>query len=121
MFKIKKKEKIKTFVDGQEVNDDIKIPTPKNPENLGGIQEPSHARALEFPPNSPEDEQPDQIVVNCLICQDYGWYQDGVGVWNNCPRCNPQARIEPAQEPKITRSITTTEPSKRGRKKKEGV
>lgn len=81
MFGKKKNDKNQTreYVNGvpQKVPD-LEIPTP-TPD--GGV---SVRQAEEVPP---VEGQP-QIVADCFICFDYGFYADNVGVWHKCPRCD---------------------------------
>ena len=93
MFGKKKKaekQNVKTFIDGQEQTPD-EIPVPKPAETPA--LEPSQAQVQEPPP------QPNVVEFHgdCVICFDYGFYADNVGVWHNCPRCNPKSMKKPVQ------------------------
>jgi ribosomal protein L37AE/L43A len=76
MFGFKKKEKVvKTYVDGKEVGSD---------KQVGELPVPKPADA---PPAQVVKQQPVEFQGDCLICFDYGYYADHVGVWHECPRC----------------------------------
>ena len=79
MFGKKKNDKNQTreYVNGvpQKIPD-LEIPTPD-----GGV---SVQPAQDVPP---VEGQP-QIVADCFICFDYGFYADNQGVWHKCPRCD---------------------------------
>lgn len=83
MWGTKKKDNIKTFIDGQQEGD-IPVPKPADAPVLG----PSQAPAQEPP------HQPAVRTYECEVCRDYGWYCDNMGVCHNCPRCNPKSLKE---------------------------
>jgi len=67
-------------------------------EFINGV--PQQVPALEVPPPIPPmpevSEEVQTIDAECVICFDYGFYADNVGVWHRCPRCNPVVEREPA-------------------------
>lgn len=96
-----KKETATTYIDGQRVDEDS-VPVPKNPENATAL-EPEQVPVQEPPHFQEGQSEPEVVVVDCLICsqhannRDYGFYIDGVGVWHNCPRCNPTGALKPTR------------------------
>lgn len=85
----KDKENMKTFTDGVEQHPEATAvpPSADAPAHEPG-QNPAHE-----PPHQPDAVGPQVIQlppgVDCAICYDYLFYADNVGVWHNCPRCNP--------------------------------
>ena len=79
----KKKNNVKTFVDGEskEKVDDVIVPLPPIEEKV----EPSQVVSQ----TEPEQQ------FECQVCRDYGWYADAVGVCHNCPRCNSKSLKKP--------------------------
>lgn len=72
MFKKKKKkeakkEVVKTYVDGEEV-----------PQEVPDLEVPLPEELI------PEEEQ---TSGECFICWNRGFYRDLQGIWHDCPRC----------------------------------
>lgn len=86
--KKEEKQNVKTYIDGVEQDsDEIPIPHP--------AESPAHEpQAVHEPPTQPNVVQFDG---DCVICFDYGFYADNVGVWHNCPRCNPKSMKKSVQ------------------------
>lgn len=84
----KEKKNVKTYIDGvDQDSDEIPVPQPQTAEL------PSDATALEQQAVQEPSQQPEvqQFDGECILCFDFGWYADQLGVWHNCPRCNPKA------------------------------
>lgn len=99
--KKREKNQVKTYVDGQEVEEDIPVPKPADAPAHEPEQVPAHE-----PPHQPE-AQVIQTDAECIICLDYGFYADNVGVWHKCPRCKG-----PTEQEEISPKVSTEKPSK---------
>lgn len=107
----RKKEKVKTFIDGVEQDsDEIPVPQPKTAEL------PSDATALEPQAVQEPSPQPEvqQFDGECILCFDFGWYADQLGVWHNCPRCNKDGKNNIPGKQAISSRVSSDEdrPSK---------
>lgn len=91
----KKKEtkpNYKTFIDGEEQEDqEIPVPNPDETAQLPSdatAHEPEQVQVHE-PTPQPEVEQ---FNGECILCFDFRWYADHLGVWHACPRCNKDGK-----------------------------
>lgn len=79
------KSPVQTFVDGKPSESII----PVYPGRDDLLEQPQTV-----PDSVPALEEPvvQQIPegVECVVCFDFGFYADNMGVWHNCPRCNPK-------------------------------
>ena len=72
----KNKNQTREYIDGvpQKVPD-LDLPNP-------------YGEGPQHPANPATHSSPPIVDANCVICFDYGFYADNVGVWHHCPRCN---------------------------------
>lgn len=105
--KKEKKQKIKTFIDGvEQESTEIPIPRPAQPETDVTALEP---QAVQEP--SPQS-QVEQFTGECILCFDFGWYLDQVGVWHNCPRCNPKSLNNTPSKKQLSSADKNIKPTK---------
>jgi len=99
MFGKKKKQNVKTFIDGREQEPEVPRPEHYGEQAETTAHEPSPAPVHE-PPSQPVTTLPHipggviaQIQlppgIECYICFDAGFYADTTGRWHQCPKCNP--------------------------------
>lgn len=91
------KDKVRTFVNGQEVaeGEEVTVPKPGDFPSETQAHEPEQVQVHD-PSHQPENHQ--AINVECIICLDFGFYADNINVWHNCPRCNPKSMKKQQKE-----------------------
>jgi len=105
----------KTYIDGVEQTEDKILDYPGREELM---EVPGNIPELDIPNLQEQEVPPGFGVVNlppgvdCVICYDFCFYADNVGVWHHCPRCNAKDLIMASS------NSPTTEPSSMSSKSK---
>lgn len=108
--KEKKKQKVTTYVEGVEQTGD-EPPVPQSAESPAlepqAVQEPT--------PQPVEEPEPQEFKGECILCFDFRWYADSLGVWHACPRCNKDGKANipgSSEEDPLDELIVDDKPSK---------